>query len=116
MNSYRDGAEALQGVCHRVDPRDFYDLHVVLTGGEPDVPEEAIAARFAPLLAGSWESDRGLHPMFVGQAVARLVDRSIVEMIPSALPIPTTNREIHRTLMICVTECARQSMPDEFLG
>jgi predicted nucleotidyltransferase component of viral defense system len=111
VSSYRDVcAGKLHAVCDRIAYRDFYDVHVILTRGERDVPEEVIAARFAPLLADLREIDPGLYPTFVGQALSRLVDRSIIEMIPLKLLIPATNQEIHRTLMVCVAECARQAI------
>jgi hypothetical protein len=110
VGSYRDiCAGKLHAACDRLAFRDFYDVHVILTRGEPDVPEDVVLDRFRPLLADLLESDPGLNPIVVGQGLARVIDHAIVELIPLRLLIPATNHEIHRTLRICVAECARQA-------
>lgn len=110
--SYRDiCAGKLHAVCDRLAYRDFYDVHLILTRGEHAVPEDTVLSRFKPLLADLMESDPGLNPSVVGQSLARGLDHAIVELIPLRLLIPATNREIHRTLRICVAECARQTIP-----
>lgn len=110
VGSYRDiCAGKLHAACDRLAYRDFYDVHVILTRGEPDTPEAVILGRFRPLLADLLESDPGLNPVVVGQGLARLIGHAIVELIPLRLLIPATSQEIHRTLSICVAECARQA-------
>jgi hypothetical protein len=106
--SFRDiCAGKLHAACNRLAHRDFYDLHVILTRGERSVPEEVILGRFRPLLEDLLESDPGLNPSVVGQGLSRVIGRAVVEMIPLRLLIPATNDEIHRTLGICIAECAR---------
>lgn len=110
VGSYRDiCAGKVHAACDRLAYRDFYDVHVILTRGEPDPPEDVILSRFKPLLADLLESDPGLNPVVVGQGLARLIGHAIVELIPLRLLIPATSEEIHRTLSICVSECARQA-------
>lgn len=110
--SYRDlCAGKLHAACDRLAYRDYYDVHMILTRGNPAASEEVVLSRFEPLLADLLESDPGLNPSAVGQGLARVLDRAIVEMIPLRLLVPATNREIHRTLRICVAECARQTIP-----
>lgn len=111
VGSYRDiCAGKLHAACDRLAFRDFYDVHVILTRGEQDVPEDVILGRFRPLLADLLESDPGLNPSVVGQGLSRPIGRAIVELIPLRLLIPTTSEAIHRTLSICMGECARQAI------
>lgn len=111
VGSYRDiCAGKLHAACDRLAFRDFYDVHVILTRGERDVPEDVILGRFRPLLADLLESDPGLNPSVVGQGLSRPMGRAIVEVIPLRLLIPATSEEIHRTLSICMGECARQAI------
>lgn len=111
VGSYRDiCAGKLHAACDRLAYRDFYDVHVILTRGARDVAEEEILGRFRPLLADLLESDPGLNPSAVGQGLSRVIGRAIVEMIPLRLLIPVSNEEIHRTLEICLAECARQAL------
>jgi hypothetical protein len=110
--SYRDiCAGKLHAACDRLAYRDFYDVHLILTRGQHTLPEDAILGRFKSLLEDLLESDPGLNPSVVGQGLARVLDRAIVDMIPLRLLIPASDREIHRTLRICVAECARQTIP-----
>lgn len=110
VGSYRGiCAGKLHAACDRLAYRDFYDVHVILTRGEREVAEDVILGRFRPLLADLMETDPGLNPSIVGQGLSRVIDRAIVEMIPLRLRIPASNQEIHRTLGICVAECALQA-------
>lgn len=108
--SYRDiCAGKLHAACDRLAYRDFYDVHVMLTRGDPSLPEHVIAERFGPILADLLESAPGLNPAIVGQGLSRVVGHAIVERIPLRLLVPATSGEIHRTLEICLAECARQT-------
>lgn len=110
VSSFRDiCAGKLHAACDRLAHRDFYDLHVILTRGEQDVPENVVLDRFRPLLSDLLEIDPGLNPSVVGQGLSRLIGRAIVELIPLRLLIPATTEQIHRTLEICLAECARQT-------
>lgn len=110
VGSYRDiCAGKLHAACDRLAYRDFYDVHVILTRGEPGAGENVILERFKPLLADLLESDPGLNPSAVGQGLSRVIGRAIIELIPLRLLIPATNEDIHRTLGICLEECARQT-------
>jgi hypothetical protein len=110
VSSFRDiCAGKLHAACDRLAHRDFYDLHIILTHGEHDPAEDAVLDRFRPLLADLLETDPGLNPSAVGQGLFRVLGHAIVEMIPLRLLIPATTKEIHRTLEICLAECARQT-------
>lgn len=110
LSSYRDiCAGKLHAACDRLAYRDFYDLHVILTGGNADLPSDAVRDRFKPLLADLLETDPGLNPSVVGQGLSRVIGHAVVERIPLRLLIPATTDEIHRTLEICAAECARQA-------
>lgn len=112
VGSYRDiCAGKLHAACDRLAYRDFYDVHVILTRGDQQSSEEVILSRFRPLLSDLLESDPGLNPSAVGQGLARAMGRPILDLIPLRLLIPATNQEIHRTLEVCLRECARQTGP-----
>jgi Nucleotidyl transferase AbiEii toxin, Type IV TA system len=109
--SFRDiCAGKLHAACDRLAYRDFYDVHVILTRGDNAASEEAILERFRLLLRDLLETDPGLNPSAVGQGLSRVVDRAIVEMIPLRLLIPARSEDIHRTLRVCIAECALQAI------
>lgn len=112
VSSYRDiCAGKLHAVCDRLAHRDFYDLYVILTEGKPlgEVKESLIRSRFAARLADLIESDPGLTPFSVGQAIARGLSRPIVSAIDLNLLVAVTEQEIQAVLGYCVAECAAQS-------
>jgi hypothetical protein len=112
VSSFRDiCAGKLHAVCDRLAFRDFYDLYVIVTGGEPvgELRESAVRARFATLLADLMETDPGLTPFSVGQAIARGQNRAIVSVIELNLLVPVTEQEMQTLLGYCIAECAAQS-------
>lgn len=112
VSSLRDiCAGKLHAVCDRLAHRDFYDLYVILTEGKPvaDFGEDAVRARFSALLADLLETDPGLSPMSVGQAIARGLDRPIVSALELRLLVPVAEEDLQTLLRYCIAECAAQS-------
>ena len=111
VSSSRDCAGKLHAVCDRVAHRDFYGLYVMLTEGKPvaEAGEEAVRARFSALLADRLETDPGLSPTSVGQAIARGLDRPIVSALELRLLVAVAEEDLQTLLRWCIAECAAQS-------
>lgn len=112
VGSFRDiCAGKLHAVCDRLAHRDFYDLYVIVTRGKPvaELEESTIRGRFAGLLADLMETDPGLTPFSVGQAIARGLNRPLVSEIELNLLVPVLEEDLQALLGYCMAECAAQS-------
>lgn len=106
--SYRDlCAGKLHALCDRFEPRDFVDLHVILTHGAADP-----AARFRSLLSDLLETDPGLDPALVGGGLMQGHGRPIVTAFPLRLLVPVEEADIQRTIRMCAELCAEMSARD----
>ena len=109
--SFRDlAAGKLHAVCDRFEPRDFIDLHAIVTrpdelGAAPAVDLQR--ARVGDLVLDVQAVDPGLNPSAVGQALARGLDRQVIGGFPLRLLAKIEEREVQGTLRIAVDVCAR---------
>lgn len=116
VSSYRDlCAGKLHAICDRYEPRDYVDLHAILTrrstnGSPPD--ETEMRLRFRGIVADLMETDPGLDPMLIGNSVAKGRGRSIVERLPYLLFIDLDDAAMQRTIELCVDEAANMASPE----
>jgi hypothetical protein len=116
VSSFRDlCAGKLHALCDRYEPRDFVDLHAILTraaagGDQPD--ETEVRRRFRTIVADLIETDPGLDPLLVGNAVERGRGRPIVERLPYTLFIDIDDVAMQRTIGICSDEAANIASPE----
>lgn len=116
VSSFRDlCAGKLHALCDRYEPRDFVDLYAILTraaaGG--DQPGEAeMRRRFRTMVADLIETDPGLDPLLVGNAVERGRGRPIVERLPYTLFIDIDDVAMQRIIAICSDEAANIASPE----
>lgn len=116
VSSFRDlCAGKLHAICDRYEPRDYVDLHAILTrpskdGSAPD--EGEMRRRFRTMVADLIESDPGLDPMLIGNGVAKARDRAIVERLPYLLFIDLDDEAMQRTVAMCVDEAANIASPE----
>lgn len=109
--SFRDlAAGKLHAVCDRFEARDFIDIHSILT--RPDESDEPpspgrVGDRARRLVRDVIESDPGLNPVTVGQALARGLDRQIIGGFPLRLLAAVDDLDVQRTLHTAVESCAR---------
>ena len=111
--SYRDlCAGKLHAICDRFEPRDFVDLHAILTrpdegGAAPD--EAGLRTRFRALVADLVETDPGLDASLVGQGLLRARGRPIVDGLPLRVFLPLTDAEVQGTISLCIDECVEMA-------
>lgn len=116
VSSYRDlCAGKLHAICDRYEPRDYVDLHAILTrpasdGNPPDEPE--VRRRFRSIVTDLIETDPGLDALLVGNAVERGRDRPIVARLPYTLFIDFDDAAMQRTIEICSDEAANIASPN----
>lgn len=110
VSSFRDlCAGKLHAICDRYEPRDYVDLHAILTrsssaGNPPD--ETEIRRRFRSIVTDLIETDPGLDALLVGNAVERGRDRPIVARLPYTLFIDLDDAAMQRTIELCSDEAA----------
>jgi predicted nucleotidyltransferase component of viral defense system len=110
VSSYRDlCAGKLHAICDRYEPRDYVDLHAILTrtsedGNPPD--KMVMRRRFRAIVADLMETDPGLDALLVGNAVERGRDRPIVARLPYKLFIDIDDEAMQRTIELCADEAA----------
>ncbi|HEX6370021.1 MAG TPA: nucleotidyl transferase AbiEii/AbiGii toxin family protein [Longimicrobium sp.] len=116
VSSFRDlCAGKLHAICDRYEPRDYVDLHAILTrpsreGRPPDEPE--MRRRFRAIVADLMETDPGLDALLVGNAVERARDRPIVARLPYMLFIDLDDAAMQRTIALCSDEAANMASPE----
>jgi hypothetical protein len=115
VSSYRDlCAGKLHAICDRYEPRDYVDLHAILTrpagDRQPDDPE--LRRRFRGIVGDLMETDPGLDPLLVGNAVQRARGRTIVARLPYTLFIDIDDAAMQRTIEICIDEAANMASPE----
>mgnify|MGYP006144987501 CR=1 FL=1 len=114
--SYRDiCAGKLHAICDRFEPRDFVDLHAILTRPADDrrpVGEEVMRGRFRGLVADLMETDPGLDPLLVGNALQRARGRTLIAGLPYMLFIDLDDPALQGTLEVCLDECANLTSPE----
>lgn len=110
VSSYRDlCAGKLHAICDRYEPRDYVDLHAILTrpaaeGHQPD--ESEMRQRFRAVVADLIETDPGLDASLVGAAVGKARGRPIVERLPYKLFIDVDDEAMQQTIELCRDEAA----------
>lgn len=111
--SFRDlCAGKLHAICDRYEPRDFIDLHAILTRPEEagESPGEAqLRDRFRMLVADLVETDPGLDASLVGQGLLRGRGQRVVADLPLRVFLPLTDAEVQHTLAICIDECVEMT-------
>jgi hypothetical protein len=116
VSSFRDlCAGKLHALCDRYEPRDFVDLHAILArpSGDGNPPDEAeMRRRFRTIVADLIQTDPGLDPMLVGNAVERGRGRSIVARLPYQLFIDLDDAAMQRTIELCSDESANMASPE----
>jgi hypothetical protein len=116
VSSYRDlCAGKLHAICDRYEPRDFVDLHAIVTrpsrdGHPPD--ETEMRRRFRSIVTDLMETDPGLDPLLIGNGVERARNRVIVERLPYLLFIDLDDAAMQRTIDLCVDEAASMASPE----
>jgi hypothetical protein len=116
VSSYRDlCAGKLHAICDRYEPRDFVDLHAILTrptnDGQP-AGEDVMRGRFRGLVADLVETDPGLDPLLVGNALQRGRGRTLIAGLPYMLFIDLDDGALQRTMEFCLEECANITSPE----
>lgn len=110
VSSYRDlCAGKLHAICDRYEPRDYVDLHAILThpsGGGGQLGEDEIRQRFRALVTDLIETDPGLDASLVGGALGRGLGKPIVARLPYTLFIDIDDVAMQRTLELCREEAA----------
>lgn len=109
VGSYRDLCTGkLHAVCGRFEPRDFLDLHAILTRGMQNrvQDDETLRRRFSDLVRDALEADPGLTIPYIAQAIARGVGRPLVAAFPLRLFAEFGEEDVQETLRLCVNECA----------
>ena len=116
VSSYRDlCAGKLHAICDRYEPRDYVDLHAILTrrsGDEPPPDETEMRRRFRQVVADLMETDPGLDPLLIGNGVEKGRNRSIVERLPYLLFIDLDDAAMQHTIQLCVDEAANIASPE----
>jgi len=114
--SYRDiCAGKLHAICDRFEPRDFVDLHVILTQGAHGGDAGDPRARFRSLLRDLFETDPGLDALLVGGGLMQGRDRPIIRAFPLRVLVPIEEADVQGTIRMCAAVCAEmsaQQMPD----
>lgn len=112
VSSFRDlCAGKLHAICDRYEPRDYVDLHAILTrpSGDGNPPDEGeMRRRFRSIVADLMEMDA----LLVGNAVERARDRPIVARLPYTLFIDIDDPAMQRTIEICADEAANIASPN----
>lgn len=108
VSSYRDlCAGKLHAICDRYEPRDYIDLHAILTRPAETVADDSeVRRRFRALVADLVETDPGLDASLVGSALGRGIGKPIVSRLPYTLFIDADDPAVQRTLQICREEAA----------
>ncbi|WP_420128820.1 nucleotidyl transferase AbiEii/AbiGii toxin family protein [Longimicrobium sp.] len=118
VSSYRDlCAGKLHAICDRYEPRDYVDLHAILTRPDHDAnqaDEPVIRDRFRGMVADLMQTDPGLDALLVGNAVERGRARPIVARLPYTLFIDIDDDAMQRTIGICADEAANIAAAQKF--
>jgi hypothetical protein len=108
--SYRDlCAGKLHATCDRFEPRDFVDLHAILhfrIGGTESDSQSVVRYRIRSLVEDVMQTDPGLDPHLVGQAIQRGLGQPLIERLPLRLLSPIRDAQLQETIRVCVDECA----------
>lgn len=115
--SYRDVcAGKFHALCDRFEPRDFVDLHAILSRPRADgssVDAETQRRRFGAHAVDLLTSDPGLTVLDLGKAIERGAGRALVSGLPLQLLVPVTDAQVHTTVDLVASECeefARQAI------
>jgi hypothetical protein len=121
--SYRDlCAGKLHAICDRFELRDFIDLDAILNHPEPHVTSPALADkrdRAHAMIVDLIESDPGLDPLVIGNAVARGLNQPIAARFPLRLLRPFEESSIQHSITVvleCCVALAKGSYPDLSAG
>lgn len=108
--SYRDiCAGKLHAICDRFEPRDFVDLHVILTRGAHRNDAGDPRTRFRSLLRDLFETDPGLDALLVGGGLMQARDRPILSAFPLRVLVPIEEADIQGTIRMCAAVCVEMS-------
>jgi hypothetical protein len=107
LASWRDlCAGKLHAICDRFEPRDFVDLHFIVS--ERVDPHEQRRVSLRGLVDDLLRTDPGLAPHHLGQALQRGLGQPLVERMPLRLLRPVTDAAVHESARSMIAECARR--------
>lgn len=107
--SYRDiCAGKLHAICDRFEPRDFVDLHVILTSEAHGSGGDA-RNRFRSVLRDLIETDPGLDALLVGGGIMQGRDRPIIGAFPLRILLPIEEADVQGTIRMCAAVCVEMS-------